>query len=249
MVSCLSLAKDQCVVSNTFRAVVKLWSGKVRAHNEKLSLFFVDTDFIPLLVQENYLASYTSLDSMSRAADSLAFSDTLQTSIRSQSDWSLLPLYAQASTLEPVAHSQVPLDNIQFPELLAKMSVQRKNTRLRSELKDCFAPVSHISAEESVSEYAYLLTLLCVTTLIEKGKSGVSEVKEVMDEYRLSLDMLRKNCLEISPAQLNSTYKLIEKGVKTALTKAFGGAKPGQKVLEKPESASDSDFGGFYEET
>jgi hypothetical protein len=158
---------------------------------------------------------------MSLAADSIAFSDTIQTAIKSQNDWSLLPVLGQASTIEPVAYARCQPENLQFPEQLGKMSAHRKAIRIRSEVKDCIAPVTHISSEDSVNDYAHLLALLFVQTLKTKGKSGISDIAQLLETYHMPLEVVKTNCMEISPPALLFAFKSIDKGVKSALTKAM----------------------------
>lgn len=233
--------KDQSVLMNKFQAAGKLWSGKQLKHSEKLNLFFVDFDFVPMLVQENYLSSIDNLDLMSRAADSIAFADTIQVSIKSQNDWSLLPVLGQASTIEPVACASFPVQDLQFPEQLGKMSAQRKSVRLRNEVKDCISPITHISAEESIGEYAHLLALVFVTTLQNQGKDGFPYISQLLDSYHLSLEAVKANCLEIASQSLRSAYQSIDKKVKSALTKTCSKRKQGKAAGkgEKEESSEE----------
>ena len=234
--------KDQCVLMNKFQAVSRLWGGKVLKHSEKMNLFFVDFDFVPMLIQENYLSTVTDLESMSRAADSIAFSDTIQTAIKSQNDWSLLPVLGQASTIEPVTYARCPPENLQFPDQLAKMSTHKKAIRIRSEVKDCIAPVAHISSEDSVSEYAHLIALLFVQTLQAKGKSGISDIAQLLETYHMPLEVVKTNCMEISPVALRSAFTSIDRGVKSALTKAISKQQRGKTVdSERKEESSEEE--------
>ena len=61
---------------------------KYPTFRQKLDLFFIDFDFIPLLVQESYLNSFGDRDSlqdieiMAEASDMISFSDQLNVQIR-----------------------------------------------------------------------------------------------------------------------------------------------------------------------
>jgi hypothetical protein len=57
-----SIAKDEKVMLNNFDAASRLLnlgdfknSSKYKTYRAKLDLFFIDHEFVPLLVQENYL--------------------------------------------------------------------------------------------------------------------------------------------------------------------------------------------------
>jgi len=249
--SVLGSKKDQSVLMNKFQAAARLWSGKELKYSEKLSLFFVDFDFVPMLVQENYLSSMSDLDSMSLAADSIAFGDTIQVKIKTQNDWSLLPVLGQASTLEPVAYARLPMYDLQFPEQLGKMSAQRKSVRIRSEVKDCISPITHISSEEAIGDYAHLLSQVFITTLQTQGKAGFPCISQLLDTYHLSLEAIKANCLEIAPSALLFAYQSIDKSLKSALTKACSKRKQkktaekggkGESSEEESSGAGEEDF-------
>ena len=63
-------------------------NNKYPTFRQKLDLFFIDFDFIPLLVQESYLNSFGDRDSMedletmAEASDMISFSDQLNVQIR-----------------------------------------------------------------------------------------------------------------------------------------------------------------------
>ena len=54
-----------------------------KTFREKLDLFFIDYDFVPLLVQENYLTSFGNrmspddVEKMAMAADFISFGDEI----------------------------------------------------------------------------------------------------------------------------------------------------------------------------
>ena len=240
----LNSQKDKCVLVNKFQALTNLLTLEKLKQTDKMNLFFVDPDFVPMLVQENYLSTMGSLDGMALAADSIAFSDTVQTVIKSQNEWSLLPVFGQHSTIEPVAYANLPPESINFPEILGKISVQRKVARLKSEVRDCIAPVAHISEEESISEYANLLTCQFVTMLKTREKDAIPDITTLLETYGLTLDLMKNNCLELSHKSVTSEFKSIPQPVKTALTKAFSKkhkSTPSEKPTVKGSESEESD--------
>jgi replication factor C subunit 1 len=64
---------------------------------QKLDLFFIDFDWVPLLVQESYLNSMDKRDSMedieamANAAEFISLGDTINRQIRTNMHWGLLP--------------------------------------------------------------------------------------------------------------------------------------------------------------
>ena len=84
----LDISKDESVMINNFDAANKLLNhGEVSLHKnyptfrQKMDLFFIDYDFIPLLVQESYLNSFSERESMqdvedmATAAEMISFGD------------------------------------------------------------------------------------------------------------------------------------------------------------------------------
>lgn len=71
------------MLSNFDAASIMLCNRNTKdmTYRKKLDLFFIDSDLIPLLIQENYLGAIgpdkDTLRNMSLAADSIAFSDVL----------------------------------------------------------------------------------------------------------------------------------------------------------------------------
>lgn len=82
--------KDESVMINNFDAAHRLLDhGKVNLNiryptfRQKVDLFFIDYDFIPLLVQENYLTTLgdrktlDDIERMADAADYISIGDTV----------------------------------------------------------------------------------------------------------------------------------------------------------------------------
>ena len=108
------ISKDERVMTNNFEAANKLLNGgiepldiKYPTFRQKLDLFFIDFDFIPLLVQESYLNSMGDRDSledletMAEASDMISFSDQLNVQIRQDQNWALLPNFGTFSSVAP----------------------------------------------------------------------------------------------------------------------------------------------------
>lgn len=116
---------------------------------DKLDLFFVDYDLIPLLVQESYLRcfdehshSQNDLKALSRAADSISLGEVYSTAIRSEQEWQLLPNFGLAAAVAPPCFKAyiddpnrgfIPAPS--FPTWFGKNMTMRKNKRLISELR------------------------------------------------------------------------------------------------------------------
>jgi replication factor C subunit 1 len=217
----VSSQKDKCVLLNKFQAVSTLFSNGDAKHEDKMNLFFVDFDFVPLLVHENYLSTLSSLDDLSLAADSIAFSDTVNTHIKEQNDWSLLPIFGQAAAIAPASYAKIPLESVQFTEILGRGSAERKAQRLRYEVRDAIGPLTHLSEQEAVEDYLDLLTRKIVSALTARQKDAVPEILELMETYQLSIDLVKNNCLELCSHAIKTEFKALPQTLRALLTKTY----------------------------
>ena len=108
-----SAGKDESVMINNFEAGTRLLNFDVQQRlypkfPQKVNLYFIDYDMVPLLVQDQYLnAMYeqkTDLDTIERMAEASEFislGDTLNIRVRQHQDWSLLPNVGFASCVAP----------------------------------------------------------------------------------------------------------------------------------------------------
>mmetsp|Transcript_26481 Transcript_26481/g.61764 ORF Transcript_26481/g.61764 Transcript_26481/m.61764 type:complete len:633 (+) Transcript_26481:51-1949(+) len=137
--------KDQQVMLTAFDACQKLLVKDSTVKFEtKLDLLYVDTEMLPLLVQENYLrpleklapdfGGYSSgydLSTCAYAAELLALGDTLSGSM----DWSLESAWLTMGALYPTALTAgEAVTRPQFPVWLQKRSAHNRSRRLAQEL-------------------------------------------------------------------------------------------------------------------
>ena len=104
--------KDDKVMINNFEAAHRLLNmGQnnllKKRFRDKLDLFFVDHEWVPLLVQESYLTSMEKRNSlqdiqaMAEAADCISTGDQINRQLRTKMDWSLLPDVGIFSSIAP----------------------------------------------------------------------------------------------------------------------------------------------------
>merc|ERR1719221_2422269 len=95
------MTKDHGIMLSTFDACKKLLNtseGARMSFRDRLDLFFVDHSIMGLLVQENYLGSVSKkpadvqlLNRCAHSADLMSVGDVLNSKIRDNQEWSLLP--------------------------------------------------------------------------------------------------------------------------------------------------------------
>ena len=91
-------SKDSLVMLNHFDAVTKLLTRVSYAKfnfREKLNMFFLDYDLVPLLMHENYLSGFkeknqSTLIKIAKSSDHISFGDILDKRIRTNNQWNLL---------------------------------------------------------------------------------------------------------------------------------------------------------------
>lgn len=95
---------------------------------DKLDLFFIDHEWVPLLVQDNYLNSMERRDSiadinaMADASEFISLGDSLNRQVRVNMNWSLLPNLGICSSVAPALLLKGKSFYPRFPEWLGKNS-------------------------------------------------------------------------------------------------------------------------------
>ena len=75
------------------------------------------------------------LDDMANAAEFISLGDSINTQLRTNQDWSLLPNLGMCAAVAPTIIAQGQVNYPKFPEWLGKNSSQNKSKRQLKELK------------------------------------------------------------------------------------------------------------------
>ncbi|OMJ92849.1 hypothetical protein SteCoe_4298 [Stentor coeruleus] len=193
--------KDPLCMIGHFDAAAKLLSRretKGMRHRDKVDLFFIDFDIIPLIIHENYLMAMSNeacqLKRISLAADSIAYGDVINTFMRNNKEWSLLPQYAQFAGIEPGLRSGNGIAFTKFPEWFGKFSLQRKNERMLREIRNAIAGIISGDIESVLKDYIPTLYKLIITPF---KKFNIEETIRIMHFYHINPEMLRTNLIEL----------------------------------------------------
>lgn len=185
---------------------------------------FVDFDMIGLTVGENYIkANKTkSLDDISKAADALCNVDIINTRIKGQQQWNLMP-HAAVATVSVAAYTKGSIGFPTFPALLGKISKTNKRIRMLGEIS------SHISANTTASTSSIRLEMMeplrhfILSPLIEGG--NVNETLNRMNTYGLTREDVFENMPELQIHDNSTMFKDIHKDIpsktKGAFTRAY----------------------------
>lgn len=125
------------------RKVFSAEEHKKMSIHDKADLFFQDYSMGPLFVQENYLHVTPSgpkediMAKVAKTASSLSRGDLIERRIRSNNNWSVLPVQAMFSSVIPGEFMAGHVTGqINFPGWLGKNSKRTKRSRLAQEIHD-----------------------------------------------------------------------------------------------------------------
>lgn len=259
--------KDEKVMINNFEAASRLLNqgnpqmrAKYSTFRDKQDLFFIDYDFVPNLVQENYLnsmgdqrSSPDDLWSMAQAADFISQGDVLNSKIRKEQNWALLPDYGTMSSVAPCMVLQGQQSYPAFPQALGKMSTMRKSKRLIREIKSALVSMNGSLSMDKFAIQTELVPMMLEQILKFLQKGQIEDLIEYLDEMHISNEMIKEHlfCLSLSPKTVQAIEKGVDTKTKTAFTKAYnkahakgpmkkGGAK-GKAEESDGEDSSDNE--------
>ncbi|XP_061178272.1 replication factor C subunit 1-like [Saccostrea echinata] len=199
--------------------------------NDKSDLYFQDYNIGPLFVQENYIhvIPYAAkgnvtrhLSLLARAADSLCDGDTLDSCIRGNQSWSLLPTAAMYASVIPGEYMRGSLQQmVSFPSWLGKNSTTSKTDRILQELR------THMSLPTSANKLSLNLDYLpymrkfLTSPLVIKENDGIPDVIDLMDKY----DIIKEdfdNILEVTKWPNSADpMSLLSSKTKAAFTRTY----------------------------
>ena len=225
--SVFSFTKDKTVsLSPSEAAALIMDSSKAKKYSlsEKVSLAFIDTDLISGLIFENYTEVCNGSD-LSEAADALALSDIVNTRIRKEQNWSLLPDFVHLSLLA-ASFSETSGCWPAFPQMISKNSTLTKNSRLLNEFKHAIWHISNGCDDLSADQYRHLLMEKIVYD------SDVEEKKSLVQMYRIDKNIVKENIVPFVGKGLAAEFAKISKKSKKWLSEGFGKSTGGKKKVE-----------------
>ena len=140
--SILQTRKDQMLMVDYLKATSDLLTHsqyKKLSYRDKVDLFFVDYNLIPLLVQDSYLTamehgfskSSADVSRMAQAAEFMSLGDVVGQQIMGAQNWTLLPEMALTHVIGPAHFTQGECSRPSpFPTFFGKLSKQKKSARL-----------------------------------------------------------------------------------------------------------------------
>ncbi|GMR59324.1 hypothetical protein PMAYCL1PPCAC_29519, partial [Pristionchus mayeri] len=222
--------QKDCAI-NTFEAARRLL-GQSATLSDRQQMFFVDYSIMPLFVQDNYPRmkgnerskdGRCELGCLRKAADLLAWGDTVEKTIRSSGAWKMLPVQSMLSAALPTLAMDGQIHSmINFPLWLGKNSNAGKRQRMLRQIE--YHANLKISATPAslVTDYLPVMREKLTRPLIDKKNEGVPEVVETMNAYSLLKDDMDAIAeLAQWPGDKKDPFTLIPSTVKAALTRTL----------------------------
>eukprot|EP00850_Spirogloea_muscicola_P018255 SM000165S02216 [mRNA] locus=s165:238181:243560:+ [translate_table: standard] len=216
--------------------------------DDRIDLVFQDADLVPLLIQEDYLnykpascrSDHQRLECVARAADCVAIGDMVNSRVRQQQRWDLMPFGAIASSTASAFHmcgvrepfAQGERNFNRFSAWLGKNSSTSKSWRQLAELQLHLLVSGNCSASKDAIRQDYMRNLCSSLTepLLMHDKEGIREVLDTMYEYCITRED-RDNIVELVQLQgMPDPCARIASQVKSACMRAYNQEAAGVSV-------------------
>jgi replication factor C subunit 1 len=179
--------KDASHRMEPFSVTQRLFANKKMPWSEASDLVFVDYHLIPLMVQEAYVhAGQDDMEAIADAAEDLSRGDIMTRKVYHTQDWGLIP-HALAQPIMAVKRVPGRTPFQIFPQVLGKMSKQRKQVRQMSEVGRRVAGTSGAGGSVLRLDYAEPLRRVLGDRL-QRDKAPFQETIRFMDGVGVTRD-------------------------------------------------------------
>ncbi|KAF7456821.1 ATPase, AAA family protein [Cryptosporidium felis] len=250
--------KDVQVTLDVFSAVKRLLNSNESSQlsiQDKLDIFFIDFDLMPLLLEENYIAALSpksghgssaqaivsrpdALESILGSANLFLESDIFNSKLRTDNEWSLLSEIAINCAVLPgfLTHNSF-IAKPEFPKWLGKNSTKNKNKRFLSELMAVITVGTKgncpSSKELRLSGYLDLIYFRATAPLLDNNmdtKDAIQASISVLDEYCLSRNHITEHITSLMLKNQVKAYDKVDSKVKSAMTRVINSSSHAVKV-------------------
>nr|CAG8446823.1 3981_t:CDS:10 [Entrophospora candida] len=224
---------EKDIVLNIWDVAVKLldpvtWSSRNEVSlNEKLNLYFHDSDLTPLMIQDRnvdpeLLEEFAVINSLSKAASFISEGDLIGGMIHgSQQRWSLMPFHGMASTVIPSYYSCGRGGGLyQFPSWLGQNSKALKHKKILKSIQSKLRLKCNANKDEIILDYIpALLTKIYYPLIGDNVVEDIQKVIDCLDEYNLTKEDWESIIRLGMRSQFETAMKKIGSKTKTNLTR------------------------------
>jgi replication factor C subunit 1 len=215
--------KDRSTMLTPFDATRLIFAPQPNMSlNDRLDMFFVDYDLIPLLVQQNYLKCFApgEIGNAVKSAALISQADCISRAIRAEQNWSLLPEFGLIGSVfvPPKPEDGIGAPYPEFPVWLGKNSHSRKISRIVQELECIVSTTTSVGSKNILlSNYPHVMYVSFVNELVRVGNGGLAlPTLDALGVHKNDLlDLLTELLL---PWQKN-LYEDIDSKTKAAITR------------------------------
>uniref|UniRef100_K3WVL0 Replication factor C subunit 1 n=1 Tax=Globisporangium ultimum (strain ATCC 200006 / CBS 805.95 / DAOM BR144) TaxID=431595 RepID=K3WVL0_GLOUD len=235
--------KDESLRLNPFSATQMIFQRETSfdARNEA---YFVDYDFMPLMVQENYIQSIMNnrntsdekLEAAMNASQFIAESDLVSNYVRAEQRWDLLTKQA-ALNVAACVYSSGFIGHPEFSRWLGKNSSAGKSKRLLSELSVRMRAHASGSREVIRMDYVPYMKEILLQKLLS-GDEHIDEVIELLDSCEISREDLTESMESFKfPGIKRHSYAELDTKAKSGFTRQYN------KAVHKAQGVVESALG------
>ena len=251
-----TVSKDATLRLDPFTCAAQILCPSGRPLNDRINMFFVDYDLMPLLIQQHYLSSVTNcnrdpqlgnLRRMADAASAVSDADLVMTKVRKQQRWDLLTK-AAAMNVRVGSISCAPMSGYAgFPEWLGKNSTKSKHKRILRELTSHVGHRVSASSEAMRLDYFGFLRDHVMNPLVDRGKEGVPDAVTAMENYSLTRDDVFESFQSLHLPRPGSKKEILpherlDSQTKSAFTRYFNkNAKVTPEMLHAVKAGADQE--------
>ncbi|KAK9170741.1 Replication factor RFC1 C terminal domain protein [Cryptosporidium meleagridis] len=243
--------KDVQVTLDVFSATKKLLTTSESSHlsiHDKLEIFFIDFDLMPLLLEENYISALSvrsgggfgpgssnqqmtvtpqMIESVLESANLFVEADIFNSKLRTDNEWSLLSEIAVNCAVGPgLCSTNSFLARPEFPKWLGKNSTTNKNKRLLSELMAIITVGRKGNCPSSkglrLSGYLDLIYFKATAPLLDSKmdtKDAIQMSISFMDEYCLNRNHLIEHISSLMLKNQVRNYDKVDSKTKSTMTR------------------------------
>jgi len=220
-------AKDEQGMLGPFDAAKRLLNtgGGRMTVADRMDLFFVDSDLVPLIMHENYLSccekSPSGIKQAAMASMSFASADRCSTVVRRHQRWSLLPFTGFMSAAMPSVQVAGYVPFPRFPQVLGKMSTLSKSKRLLRELHGtvqlyCRAPPKAVREEYVDRLYDGVVRILKQD---ECDSFDIANAVNLLSSYGLGKEHFVEHLCDLRLQEQDDDFKEVSPKVKGSFTR------------------------------
>ena len=220
--------KDRSTMLNGFEACRLILAPKPgMTVPDRLDMFFVDYDLIPLMIQQNYVKCFQpgEIRQMKKSASLISYGDVISRNIRAEQNWTLLSEFGLIGNVFVPPKMEAGMSPYpDFPMWLGKYSTTRKSARIAQELQCVVSSASTITSRNIIkSNYAHVLYVHFVNELMKAARdAGNSDQVDLptLDRFGVSKNDLLELLTELLlPTQPDIYAEKVDTKTKAAITR------------------------------